>query len=94
MAVQGSEDGLRFAVLGPVQAWRDGVELDLGTPLQRSILAMLLLRESRAVTPAEMIDAVWGRTPHPVRSVRCAPTSPGCGPYWSPAGLPAPAPSC
>ncbi|MGJ6965445.1 AfsR/SARP family transcriptional regulator [Streptosporangium sp. G11] len=60
MAVQGSGDGLRFAVLGPVQAWRDGSELDLGTPLQRSILAMLLLREGRAVTPAEMIDAIWG----------------------------------
>ncbi|WP_030917039.1 AfsR/SARP family transcriptional regulator [Streptosporangium amethystogenes] len=60
MAVQGSGDGLRFAVLGPVQAWRDGSELDLGTPLQRSILAMLLLRENRAVTPAEMIDAIWG----------------------------------
>lgn len=65
MAVQGSEDGLRFAVLGPVQAWRDGAELDLGTPLQRSILAMLLLRESRAVTPAEMIDAVWGEDAPP-----------------------------
>ncbi|WP_329087878.1 AfsR/SARP family transcriptional regulator [Streptosporangium sp. NBC_01469] len=60
MAVQDSGDGLRFAVLGPVQAWRDGSELDLGTPLQRSILAMLLLRESRAITPAEMIDAIWG----------------------------------
>ncbi|ACZ91912.1 AfsR/SARP family transcriptional regulator [Streptosporangium roseum] len=65
MAVHGSEDGLRFAVLGPVQAWRDGTELDLGTPLQRSILAMLLLRESRAVTPAEMIDAVWGEDAPP-----------------------------
>ncbi|GAA3409832.1 AfsR/SARP family transcriptional regulator [Streptosporangium vulgare] len=65
MAVQGSGDGLRFAVLGPVQAWRDGSELDLGTPLQRSILAMLLLREGRAVTPAEMIDAIWGEDAPP-----------------------------
>ncbi|MDR8408142.1 tetratricopeptide repeat protein [Nonomuraea sp. 3-1Str] len=60
MAGQSVEGGLRFAVLGPVRAWRDGEELDLGTPLQRSILGMLLLREGRAVTPAEMIDAVWG----------------------------------
>ncbi|GAA2297245.1 transcriptional regulator AfsR [Nonomuraea roseoviolacea subsp. roseoviolacea] len=60
MAGQSVEGGLRFAVLGPVRAWRDGDELDLGTPLQRSILGMLLLREGRAVTPTEMIDAVWG----------------------------------
>ncbi|MEV0586611.1 BTAD domain-containing putative transcriptional regulator [Nonomuraea sp. NPDC050310] len=52
--------GLRFAVLGPVRAWREGIELDLGTPLQRSILGVLLLREGRAVTPTEVIDAVWG----------------------------------
>ncbi|GIH51136.1 DNA-binding transcriptional activator of the SARP family [Microbispora rosea] len=58
-------DGLRFAVLGPVLAWRDGVELDLGTPLQRSILAMLLLREGHAVTPDEMIDGVWGEDAPP-----------------------------
>ncbi|MFC6085193.1 AfsR/SARP family transcriptional regulator [Sphaerisporangium aureirubrum] len=65
MAGQDGEAGLRFAVLGPVQAWRDGMELELGTPLQRSILAMLLLREGRAVTPVEMIDAVWGQDAPP-----------------------------
>ncbi|MEV4217369.1 BTAD domain-containing putative transcriptional regulator [Nonomuraea sp. NPDC049725] len=65
MAGQDIEGGLRFAVLGPVRAWRDGQELDLGTPLQRSILGMLLLREGRAVTPAEMIDAVWGEDAPP-----------------------------
>ncbi|MEV6979796.1 BTAD domain-containing putative transcriptional regulator [Sphaerisporangium sp. NPDC051017] len=41
-------------------AWREGRELELGTPLQRSILTMLLLREGRAVSPTEMIDAIWG----------------------------------
>lgn len=65
MAGQSVEGGLRFAVLGPVRAWRDGRELDLGTPLQRSILGMLLLREGRAVTPNEMIDAVWGEEAPP-----------------------------
>ncbi|MEW9550115.1 BTAD domain-containing putative transcriptional regulator [Nonomuraea sp. NPDC050783] len=65
MAGQSGEGGLWFAVLGPVRAWRDGRELDLGTPLQRSILGMLLLREGRAVTPNEMIDAVWGEDAPP-----------------------------
>ncbi|HEX4811764.1 MAG TPA: BTAD domain-containing putative transcriptional regulator [Nonomuraea sp.] len=65
MAGQSDEGGLRFAVLGPVRAWRDGRELDLGTPLQRSILGMLLLREGHAVTPNELIDAVWGEDAPP-----------------------------
>ncbi|MEV4010826.1 BTAD domain-containing putative transcriptional regulator [Nonomuraea angiospora] len=65
MAGQSLEGELRFAVLGPVRAWRDGQELDLGTPLQRSILGMLLLREGHAVTPNEMIDAVWGEDAPP-----------------------------
>lgn len=65
MAGQGVEGGLRFAVLGPVRAWRHGQELDLGTPLQRSILGMLLLKEGRAVTPTEMIDAIWGEESPP-----------------------------
>lgn len=65
MAGEGVEAGLRFAVLGPVRAWRHGQELDLGTPLQRSILGMLLLKEGHAVTPAEMIDAVWGEESPP-----------------------------
>ncbi|MGW5154867.1 AfsR/SARP family transcriptional regulator [Nonomuraea wenchangensis] len=65
MAGQSGEGSLWFAVLGPVRAWRDGLELDLGTPLQRSILGMLLLREGRAVSPNEMIDAVWGEDAPP-----------------------------
>ena len=65
MVGQSGEGGLRFAVLGPVRAWHDGQELDLGTPLQRSILGMLLLREGHAVTPQEMIDAVWGEEAPP-----------------------------
>ncbi|WP_157253900.1 AfsR/SARP family transcriptional regulator [Nonomuraea typhae] len=65
MAGHGMDGELRFAVLGPVRAWRSGQEVDLGTPLQRSILGMLLLREGRAVTPTEMIDAVWGEDAPP-----------------------------
>ncbi|WP_113699005.1 AfsR/SARP family transcriptional regulator [Nonomuraea lactucae] len=65
MAGQSVDSGLRFAVLGPVRAWRDAEELDLGTPLQRSILGMLLVREGRPVTPTELIDAVWGEEAPP-----------------------------
>jgi DNA-binding SARP family transcriptional activator len=51
---------VRFAVLGPVRAWRDETKLDLGQPQQRAVLAALLVREGAQATLAELIDGVWG----------------------------------
>ncbi|WP_413099996.1 AfsR/SARP family transcriptional regulator [Streptomyces sp. Inha503] len=59
------EKSLRFAVLGPVRAWLGERELDLGSPQQRVVLAVLLLRRGRPVTVAELVDAVWGDEPAP-----------------------------
>ncbi|MFB8352422.1 AfsR/SARP family transcriptional regulator [Streptomyces niveus] len=56
---------LRFAVLGPVRAWRGGETLSSGSPQQRALLAALLLREGRTATAAELIDGMWGETPPP-----------------------------
>ncbi|MFD8015755.1 BTAD domain-containing putative transcriptional regulator, partial [Streptomyces sp. NPDC059762] len=55
--------GLRFGVLGPVRAWRDGEALATGSPQQRALLAALLLRSGRTATAAELIDALWGEEP-------------------------------
>ncbi|SDC95625.1 AfsR/SARP family transcriptional regulator [Streptomyces prasinopilosus] len=54
---------LRFSVLGPVRAWRDGEPVGTGSPQQRALLAALLLRGGRTATAAELIDALWGGEP-------------------------------
>ncbi|MFI8303837.1 BTAD domain-containing putative transcriptional regulator [Streptomyces sp. NPDC085927] len=54
---------LRFSVLGPVRAWRDGEPVGTGSPQQRALLAALLLRGGRTATAAELIDALWGEEP-------------------------------
>lgn len=55
--------GLRFAVLGPVRAWRDDEPIVTGAPQQRALLAALLLRGGRTATASELLDAVWGESP-------------------------------
>jgi DNA-binding SARP family transcriptional activator len=54
---------LRFAVLGPVRAWRENEPIGTGAPQQRALLAALLLRGGRTATASELLDAVWGETP-------------------------------
>ncbi|GAA1550657.1 hypothetical protein GCM10009678_36970 [Actinomadura kijaniata] len=81
---------LRFAVLGPVRAWRNGEpspeELALGGPQQRALLAALLLRSGRAVPIDALVAAVWGRSPRRGRSERYAPMCPGCAGFWRTTG--------
>jgi DNA-binding SARP family transcriptional activator len=54
---------LRFALLGPLRAWRDDTELDLGPSKQRAVLAVLLLNANRPTPTSKIIDAVWGELP-------------------------------
>ncbi|CAL9353981.1 hypothetical protein SUDANB120_00522 [Streptomyces sp. enrichment culture] len=51
---------LRFSLLGPVQAGRGGVDVPLGPPQQRLVLAMLLVRRPGVVGLDELIDGIWG----------------------------------
>ncbi|TMR25675.1 tetratricopeptide repeat protein [Nonomuraea turkmeniaca] len=54
---------LRFSVLGPVRAHRDGIEVHIGSPQQRLVLAVLLLAGGRVVGHGQLLDAVWGADP-------------------------------
>lgn len=59
-----SHTGLRFCLLGPVRAWRGTAEVDVGSPQQRLVLAVLLVARGRAVSHDQLLDAVWGED-HP-----------------------------
>ncbi|MBA8792586.1 DNA-binding SARP family transcriptional activator [Friedmanniella endophytica] len=54
---------LEFAVLGPLEVRRDGVQLPLGPPKQRAVLAVLLLEAGRAVSTDRIVADVWGDDP-------------------------------
>ena len=54
---------LEFRILGPLEA-RDGDEsIPLGSPKQRAVLAILLLRSNQPVSVDRLIDELWGEQP-------------------------------
>jgi DNA-binding SARP family transcriptional activator len=59
----GSPRFLRFEVLGPLRAWRDGTPVHLGPAKRQAVLAALLLREGAVVSHERLLDAVWGPEP-------------------------------
>ncbi|MEU4156459.1 BTAD domain-containing putative transcriptional regulator [Actinoplanes sp. NPDC026670] len=54
---------LRFTVLGPVRAWRNDTEVQLGSPGQRALLALLLAAAGRPLGISELIAALWPDEP-------------------------------
>ncbi|MGK5543215.1 BTAD domain-containing putative transcriptional regulator [Streptomyces sp. URMC 127] len=58
-------DTVRFSVLGQLRAWRGDRELGLGPRQQRTLLALLLLRQGEPVTAAALVAEVWGEDSPP-----------------------------
>ena len=54
---------LQFSVLGDLRARRDGPDLYLGSPQQRGVLALLLLRRGRLASAEDLVDRMWGVNP-------------------------------
>ena len=50
---------MRFAILGPFEAWKDGRELDLGAGRHRALLLFLLLHAGEVVSADRLIDELW-----------------------------------
>lgn len=60
-----AERALGFGVLGPLQMTTRGVEVPVGTPKLRAVLAMLVINRNRPVAVDSLIDAVWQESPPP-----------------------------
>ena len=55
-----------FRLLGPLEVCdAEGRHFDAGRPMQRALLAMLLLEPGRVVAVATIIDGLWGDDPPP-----------------------------
>jgi DNA-binding SARP family transcriptional activator len=59
---------MEFRLLGPVEAWTDGRQLPVGGPLQRRLLAALLLHANRVVAAERLIELLW--SPRPPKTAR------------------------
>ena len=55
--------GVRLQVLGPLRAWREGVELDVGPRQQACLLALLIARSGRPISMDELIELIWDQDP-------------------------------
>ncbi|MHB9863462.1 BTAD domain-containing putative transcriptional regulator [Streptomyces sp. YIM S03343] len=53
---------VRFGMLGTIEAWSDGVPLEVGHARQRRVLGVLLADAGRVVSADTLVDRVWGES--------------------------------
>lgn len=56
---------LWFGVLGRLQVWRNGSELDPGGPKQRSVLTMLVINANKPLSVDRIVEELWLENPPP-----------------------------
>ena len=54
---------MEYRLLGPFQVVRDGQRVEIGTGMQRALLAALLLRPNQPASTGWLIDALWDDPP-------------------------------
>ncbi|HEY8588143.1 MAG TPA: BTAD domain-containing putative transcriptional regulator [Naasia sp.] len=54
---------MQYRLLGPLEVLSDDAPVDLGSPKQRAVLAVLLLSRGRVVPTDRLVAAVWGDNP-------------------------------
>ena len=64
---------LAISILGPIDVLRDGRHVDLGSPQQRALLALLALRPGAYVPLNAIVDALWPEEP-PASAVKVVQT--------------------
>ncbi len=63
---------LQFGILGPLAAWEEDQEVELGAPKQRALLAVLLLHAGETMSKEQIVDALWGKQPpqRPLKAIQ------------------------
>lgn len=52
-----------FRILGPVEVWHAGTAVPVTAPMQRAVLATLLVRPGETVSVDSIVDQLWGPQP-------------------------------
>jgi DNA-binding winged helix-turn-helix (wHTH) protein len=64
-ALSTSEPAVRLSSCGGLRMWRSGVEVDIGAPRLRTLLAALPAARGGVVGTTGLIDLIWGAEPSP-----------------------------